>query len=73
MQGAYFKIFKNALFKRSLRKGYGLNQYIMSILSKKFFTIIEKNPYTKMSGNGNTYVNITNMVESKFAYASSIL
>jgi hypothetical protein len=73
MQGAYFNITKNVLFKRSLRKGYGLYQYIMRILSKKFFMMIEINPYTNINGKGKTYVNNTNMVESSYAYASSML
>ena len=53
MQGAYFNIVKNLLFKRSLRRGYGLYQYTMRYLSKKFFIMIERNPYINMNGNGN--------------------
>jgi hypothetical protein len=45
----------------------------MRILSKKFFIMIEINPYTNINGKGKTYVNNTNMVESSYAYASSIL
>lgn len=72
MTGAYLRIVRKDLFRRSLCKGRGLNQYAMSALSKATSTETASMADTNRIGTPKPYVQQTQIVLRIWAYFFSI-